>query len=57
MRPNTALMIAAQNEAPNDSFSDARTRGAVTVCQNASHVSVNVLMNAAESGMRTISVR
>ena len=52
-----ALIVAAINEVRKVSQYDANTRGAVTVAQNASHISENVLMNAAESGISTISPR
>src|SRR6185295_6148937 len=42
---------------PNESCSDATTRGAVTAATNWSHVSVNVFTNAAESGISTIRLR
>jgi hypothetical protein len=56
-RPKTQLIAAARNDMPNESSSDASTRGAVTVSQKASQVSVNVLMNTADSGISTISAR
>ena len=56
-KPNTALIKAPISDAPKERRSEASTRGAVTIAQNASQPSVADLKNVAESGIRTISDR
>jgi hypothetical protein len=51
------LIAAAMSAAPNDRRSEASTRGAVTWATKASQLSVKVLKNAADSGIRTIRLR
>ena len=44
-------------EAPNVNLYEATTRGAVTACQNCSHVRLRVLNTSADRGMSTIRLR
>ena len=53
----TALIRAAAAAQPRLILNEASTRGEVTVLQNCSQVSSNVLMKSVESGMSTTRLR
>ena len=57
MKPNTRLMEAASNEAPNDRRYDPTARGLSTTCTKSLQCIEAVMSTRAASGSSTIALR
>ena len=57
MNPNTALISAAKNDAPNVSRNDAKTTGEKIVCVYCSHVMPPTFRSSPENGISTKRLR